>query len=43
MLNAKKIIAALALALMATAVGVAPAEAGNEKPTNARVGGGWCC
>ncbi len=39
--TSKKIIAALAVALMATVGLAAPAEAGNEKPT--RIGGGWCC
>lgn len=39
--TSKKFIAALAIALMATAGVAAPAEAGNAKPT--RIGGGWCC
>lgn len=39
--TAKKIIAALAIALMATAGTVAPAHADSDK--SSRIGGGWCC
>jgi hypothetical protein len=42
MLNTtKKIIAALAIVLMATAGTAAPAHAGTDKTS--KVGGGWCC
>lgn len=43
MLNTKKFIAAVAIALMAAAGSVAPAEAGNGESTSTRLGGGWCC
>lgn len=42
MLKTKKIIAAIAVALMATAGSVSPAEAGDDKSTSTQ-GGGWCC
>lgn len=41
MLDTKKIIAAFAIALMATAGTVAPAQAAPSKIS--RVGDGWCC
>lgn len=37
----KRIIAALAIALMTTAGTVAPAQAASYKPN--AIGGGWCC
>lgn len=43
MLKTKKIVAAVAIALIATAGSVAPAEAGNGKPISTQQGGGWCC
>jgi hypothetical protein len=41
MSDTKKIIAAMAIALMAAAGTVAPAEAAGAKMS--RVGDGWCC
>jgi hypothetical protein len=41
MLNTKRIIAAFAIALMATAGTVAPAQAAGVKMS--KVGDGWCC
>jgi hypothetical protein len=41
MFNTKKIIAALALALMATVGTAVPADAAGIKIS--RVGDGWCC
>jgi len=42
MLKTKKIIAAVAVALMTTAGSVAPAQAGDDTSTSTQ-GGGWCC
>lgn len=42
MVTTKKIIAALAVALMATLGTVAPAQAGDPVHTTG-TGGGWCC
>lgn len=41
MLRTRKIIAAFAIALMATVGTVAPAQAAGVKMS--RVGDGWCC
>lgn len=41
MFTTKKIIAAFAIALMATAGTAAPAEAASNKVS--QMGGGWCC
>lgn len=41
MLHTRKIIAAFAVALMATMGTVAPAQAAGMKTS--RVGDGWCC
>ncbi len=43
MLNAKKIIAALAIGLMATTVGATPTEKVIGNLSSTQVGGGWCC
>lgn len=41
MFDTKKIVAAFAIALMATVGTVAPAQAAGAKMS--RVGDGWCC
>ncbi|MFC5729712.1 MULTISPECIES: hypothetical protein [Nocardioides] len=40
MLNIKRIVVAIAIALVATMGSVAPAEAGGPQSTKT---GGWCC